>query len=213
MLENVDMIGRHFPDWKVYIYTAPDVEPGFLTQVAMYSNVIVKPTGKLGAVNMIERFFAIDEPDVEVMLVRDADSRVHWRDRWAIRDFMSRPQFSVHAIRDHPHHISNLMGGLWGMRKIPGFSISKQYEQFTQNPVDRGFGHDQSFLCTSIFPHIQNFTLVHIGGNVPIYNEETAIKFPFPYSASFHCGHTEGLGFNDVPEPKYVMYSFLKTRR
>jgi hypothetical protein len=128
MLQNIDLIGRHFPEWKVYLYTSPDVDAEFLQQVVQYSNVVLRPTGKLGIINMVERFFAIDEPDVEIMFVRDADSHVHWKDRWAIRSFLSKPHFHAHAIRDHPEHTSSLMGGLWGIRKTAKINISKQYE-------------------------------------------------------------------------------------
>ena len=132
MLQNIDLIGRHFPDWKVYLYTSPDVHAEFLQQVVRYSNVVLRPTGKVGIINMVERFFAIDESDVEIMFVRDADSHVHWKDRWAIRSFLSKPHFHAHAIRDHPEHTSSLMGGMWGIRKSAKLNISKQYEP----PVD-----------------------------------------------------------------------------
>lgn len=208
MLQNIYLIGTHFPEWKVYLYTAPDVQEEFLTQVAMYSNVVVKPTGKLGNINMMERFFAIDDPDVEVMMVRDADSHVHWKDRWAIRDFLSKPEFLVHTIRDNIEHTANLMGGLWGMRKIPGFSIRNQYELFTKTPIDQGYGLDQSFLTTYIYPYIKNVLLVHVSGGF-VFPHEHSVKFPFVYSESLYCGRNDGSEFVDKPEPKQTAFPFL----
>lgn len=199
MLQNIDLIGRHFPNWKVYVYSAPDVDPGFLTQIAMYSNVVVKPTGKLGAVNMIERFFAIDEPDVEVMFVRDADSRVHWRDRWAIQDFLSKPEFIAHSIRDNREHTASMMGGLWGMRKTDKISISKQYERYLERPIDRGFGADQSFLSTYVYPYVRDVLLVHVGGGANAYMHEAFISIPFPSTNQCYCGRIEELSFKDTP--------------
>lgn len=211
MLQNIDLIGKHFPDWKVYIYTAPDVDAGFLQQVVQYSNVVLRPTGNYGIINMISRFFAIDEPDVEIMFVRDADSHVHWKDRWAIRSFLSRPYFLAHAIRDHPEHTSNLMGGMWGIRKKANLNISEQYEHYLKNPIDRGYGVDQSFLSTYVYPYIRNVLLVHIGEG-PIYYGEHAIKFPFPFSKDFFCGRDDGSDFIDVPEPtKRAVFSFIKS--
>ena len=212
MIQNINLIGTHFPGWKVYIYTGPDVDPEFLDQIALYSNVVVRPTGLYGDANMIERFKAIDEPDVGVMFVRDADSRVHWRDRWAIRDFLSRPQFLVHAIRDKVVHTTELMGGLWGMRKIVGFSITEHHEYFKKTPVDYNFGVDQTFLTTVIYPRVREFTLAHIGGSAPSYKGETVIRFPFLHSDSFFCGRTEDLEFRDLPEPPRDIFPFLKTR-
>jgi len=208
ILQNIYLIGTHFPDWKVYLYTAPDVQEEFLTQVAMYSNVVVKPTGKLGNINMMERFFAIDDPDVEIMMVRDADSHVHWRDRWAIRDFLSKPEFLAHTIRDNVEHTAMLMGGLWGMRKIPGFSLHAQYELFTQTPIDRGYGLDQSFLTIYVYPYIKNVLLVHVSEGF-VFPHEHSVKFPFVYSDSLYCGRNDGSEFVDKPEPKQTAFPFL----
>ena len=212
MIQNINLIGTHFPGWKVYIYSAPDVDSDFLSQVALYSNVVVKPTGKLGAVNMFERFFAIEEPDVEIMFVRDADSRIHWRDRWAIRDFLDKPQFIFHTIRDHKDHTAAIMGGLWGMRKTNILSLSKQYATYLQNPIDRGFGSDQSFLSAYVYLYIRHVLLVHIGGRTRPFLFENFLQFPFVYSDSVYCGRVEELGFKDSSEPRRGLYSFLKTR-
>jgi hypothetical protein len=211
MLQNIDLIGRHFPEWKVYLYTSPDVDAEFLQQVVQYSNVLLRPTGKFGIVNMVERFFAIDEPDVEIMFVRDADSHVHWKDRWAIRSFLSKPHFLAHAIRDHPEHTSSLMGGLWGIRKSAKLNISKQYERFMKDPIDRGYGIDQSFLSTYVYPYIRSALLVHVGEG-PAYEREHFIKFPFLFSKTFFCGRDDGSDFVDVPEPtRRAVFSFLKS--
>jgi hypothetical protein len=160
---------------------------------------------------MMERFFAIDDEDVEIMMVRDADSHVHWKDRWAINDFLSKPEFLVHTIRDHVEHTAKLMGGLWGMRKIPEFSIRKQYELFTQNPIDRGYGLDQSFLTTYIYPYIINVLLVHVSGGF-VFQNEHSVKFPFVYSESLYCGRNDGSDFVDKPEPKHIAFPFLFTK-
>jgi hypothetical protein len=87
------------------------VDPEFLKQLTDYSNVVIRPTGKLGSINMFERFFAIDEPEVEIMMVRDADSHIHWKDRWAINQFLSNTQYNSHIIRDNKEHTSKMMGG------------------------------------------------------------------------------------------------------
>jgi len=212
MIQNVNLIGTHFPDWKVYLYTAPDVDPEFLEQVAMYSNVVVKPTGKLGPINMIERFFAIEEEGVDIMFVRDADSRVHWRDRWAIRDFLSRPQFIFHTIRDNIMHTAAMMGGLWGMRKTDTITLSRQYARYIENPVDRGLGSDQSFLSAYVYGYVCDKLLSHVGGGAKPLVYETSVPFPFLCSRSLYCGRVEDLDFKDRPEPSRDIFPFLKTR-
>lgn len=49
---------------------------------------------------MMYRFLTLDEDDVELMMVRDADSRIHVRDRYTIHEFV-KSDHKAHAIRDH----------------------------------------------------------------------------------------------------------------
>jgi len=202
-LQNIYLIGTYFPEWKVYLYTAPDVDPGFLEQVAMYSNVVIRPTETLGSVNMFYRFFAIDEPDVEIMMVRDLDSRVHWKDRWAIREFVDNPNFESHIIRDNVQHTSKIMGGMWGIRKTAGICISDLYKLFLDNPTDRGYGADQSFLTDYVYPYIWSKALVHYSNGRVIAGEH-GVQFPFEYVNEVYCGRSEiSETFVDRPQPPF----------
>jgi hypothetical protein len=202
MLENIWLVGTHFPEWKVYIYHSPDVDEVFLDQVAMYSNVVLVPTGKYGEINMIERFFAIDNEDVEIMFVRDADSHVHWKDRWAINDFLNKSDAVVHIIRDHVEHKSLIMGGMWGIRKSANIVIKVQYELFKEKPIDRGIGNDQSFLSTYVFPYVWSNSLVHYS-NGKLLTGETGVQFPFEWTNEVYCGRCDGGNgkFIDYPQP------------
>lgn len=206
MLENIYLIGTHFPEWKVYIYAGLDVDPEFINQVSMYSNVVIKPTGKLGEINMVERFFAIDDPDVEIMFVRDADSHVHWKDRWAIKDFLSKPRFQAHIIRDHPAHCVHMLGGLWGIRKVPDLSIRDLFEAYKANPVDFGIAQDQNFLSGYVFPKIWKTSLVHYSHDNLVWKWEAGVKFPFEFTNDLFCGRCDGSTgvFYDCPEPKQI---------
>ena len=199
MTQNVQLVQRHFPDWKVYLYVSPDVDSGFLRQISQYSNVVIKSTGKMGHINRLERLFAIDEPEVETMFVRDADSRVHWKDRWAINDFLSKPQFVAHVIRDNKEHDARMLAGLWGIHKSSGIGIKSLFEHFSSNPIDLGFGItgiDQSFLGTYIYPRIKSNLLAHTSNNQQL-DGEANVTFPFPYTDDIHCGKVDGADFVD----------------
>lgn len=90
---------------------------------------------------MLWRFLVIDDPNVDVFLSRDADSRLSERDAVAVSDWMARWQSSsstdsgqvpaaerqhgrgasspmFHCIRDHPSHGEYpVNGGMWGARR------------------------------------------------------------------------------------------------
>lgn len=203
MIENIEVIRNEFPDWKVYVYIAPDVTLDMKHTLSSYPNVLLRETGVLGPINMIHRFFAIDEDDVDVMFVRDADSRVFWKDRWAIQDFIGRPTFVAHAIRDNRMHTSRMMGGLWGIRKSAGLSIAQEYATF--RGVDYGFGHDQSFLCDVIYPKVKDRLLVHYS-NQRKFDDEHAIEFPFEWSVKAFCGMV-------VMDMRYMPDSFVEKQK
>ena len=198
MIQNIELAEKYFPDWKVYVYVAPDVTPEMVEKMKAHSNVVLRHTGVTGAINMIHRFYAIDEPGVDLMMVRDADSRIHWKDRWAIREFLRRPQFVAHTIRDNPEHKAEMMGGLWGMRKSAEINIGHEYAAYSED-VSRGRrnGHDQNFLTDVVYPKVVLRMLVHYSCG-RFFRNEYAVEFPFDWSNDMYCGRVE---FEHVSNP------------
>jgi hypothetical protein len=209
LLENVFLAGTHFPTWKVYVYYAPDVTEAILTHLSACSSVVLVPTHVLGAANMIHRFYAIDEPDVDTMMVRDADSRIHWKDRWAIRGFMASPQVA-HTIRDNEQHTAYIMGGLWGLKKSAGISMRTLYANYKED-TSRGHrvAHDQNFLADALYPLVTSRMLVHYSNGRRFASEIFADEFPFTWSNSLFCGRIE-MDYVDYPQPPIVPRSAVR---
>jgi len=205
LLENVFLAGKYFPTWKVYVYYGSDVEPGIIDHLGLCTSVVLRPTGLLGAPNMIQRFFAIDEPGIDLMMVRDADSRIHWKDRWAIRDFLSNPEYIAHTIRDNHEHTALLMGGLWGLRKTSGIHVQTEYANYKEDTT-RGHrhAHDQNFLADAIYPKVLPNLLVHYSFTRKFAGEK-AVLFPFEWSGDVYCGRIEDT-FVDKPQPSVKNY-------
>lgn len=199
MNENINLILKHFPRWKIFVYLGTDVDPAYIDHLHTAPNVILRFTGKSGEPNMIDRFFAIDEPGVDLMMVRDADSRIHWKDRWAIRQFL-KSIFVAHTIRDNPAHNAPLMGGLWGLRKESGINVTEEYEAFGKDKVTLGWQHDQGFLLNRIYPKVMPSLLVHCDVKMGLSGEHV-YEFPFKWTNSLYCGRVETPGFIDGTEP------------
>lgn len=188
MVENISILQAEFPDWVVYVYIAPDISESMKAFLKGCPSVRVRETSATGAINMVHRFFAIDEDDVDIMMVRDADSRVHWKDRWAIKQFLSTPTKVAHIIRDNRMHTAFMMGGLWGLRKTVGLRIQDEYAAFTNR--EYGYGHDQNFLTDCIYPKIKDRVLVHYSHD-RIFPGESGVPFPFQWSVTCFCGMVE----------------------
>lgn len=200
LISNISLAWKHFPDWKVYVWFAPDVEPTFIEQLKTHPNVVLRETGVTGAANMIYRFYTIDEPGVDLMMVRDADSIIHWKDRWAINEFV-KSNFIAHTIRDNVEHTAPLMGGLWGIRKSAGLSIRQEYANYIED-ISKGhrLAHDQNFLYDVIYPKVLSGLLVHYSNNRG-RKGETAIEFPFKWTVEVFCGKIETSCSLDVQPP------------
>lgn len=154
---------------------------------------------------MIHRFYAIDEPGVDLMMVRDADSRVHWKDRWAINEFVKNRFYESHVIRDNIMHTASMMGGIWGMRKNSAINIENEYKLYKQNPLNLGIGLDQSFLGVRIYPLLYPRMLIHYGPDEVLRKNEPGVKFPFPWTNDIYCGRIEDSSFKDIdfnPQPR-----------
>jgi hypothetical protein len=147
------------------------------------------------------------------MFVRDTDSRIHWRDRWAIRQFVDQPEFHTHVIRDNTMHTAPLTGGLWGIRKSAGLSIRSLYSAYPKKFLDdERWRADQNFLADVLYPLVYRSLLVHFGAGwyKPF---ETVIEFPFPWSEETYCGRIQEGVFVDTVDPPAlrgrVLHRFL----
>ena len=70
---------------------------------------------------MMWRFSVVDDPSVDLFIVRDADSRLTPRDAAVVDDWLrQRPETAAifHCVRDHPSHSRfAVSGGLWGAQR------------------------------------------------------------------------------------------------
>ena len=216
LLENIRLINRYFPVWTVYVYAGADVPAHFLATLRSNPTVVVHETGLHGPINAVHRFFAIDDPAVGAMFVRDADSRVHWKDRWAINDFLSS-QYGAHIVRDHREHGTSILAGLWGIRVgVVPFSIRDTFAAWTPvhvgngDPRDpRGFGMDQNFLTQILYPVIRSTAFVHYSNRM-LFAGEKGREFPFEWNDDVYCGKVELSSASDPPQPpRRPMLNFL----
>ena len=65
---------------------------------------------------MVWRFAPMADPLVEEWHSRDLDSRISHREVSAVNDWKSTGR-TYHIMRDHPQHGTQILGGMFGMRK------------------------------------------------------------------------------------------------
>jgi hypothetical protein len=173
-----------YPGWRCWFYVQESTVPKeIVDELRTYPNVdiIMIQEQTLG---MTWRFTAIDEPDVEVMIVRDTDSQLSTREALAVEEWLQSGQ-SLHIIRDHPNHGTadghRICGGLWGMRKVgywPGWKqILPRYKQY-----EGQWGLDQDVLSHTVYPLFSTFNDIMVHASFNKF-ESDAREFPVPFNA------------------------------
>jgi len=123
---------------------------------------------------MFWRFLASADPDVNIMLSRDCDSRLSKREVYAVNEWLNSDK-DFHIMRDHPFHRVPILGGMWGcrngiLRKINISELINKWGRYNYK------GCDQDFLKDIIYPLVKDKSFEHSEFNIKFDNE---IK-PFP---------------------------------
>jgi hypothetical protein len=158
-IANADLAKKIYPGWicRFYIHE-PSIPSNILKELYSRDNVeIVKMPDDNGWSGMLWRFYPATEPDVEIMLSRDCDSRLTLREKACIDQWLNINDGGgrfrkVMTIRDTCVHQSQMMGGLWGVRD--GFlSFIKPHLDLliekTRTTAIKGV--DQDFLNSKIY--------------------------------------------------------------
>ena len=164
-------------------------------------NVVLQKTGRGGGVNMFYRFFVFDDADVDTMVVRDADSRVHARDRWCIGRWLESGRLA-HFTRDNICHNTPILGGLWGIRKADSFAsgglkdiIVKAVPAVMNDDYEFKYEDDQIALSKYIYPLLISSAVVFTDIPSRVYKDEYSEKIKEPLQGHNFCGQV--VDFNE----------------
>jgi hypothetical protein len=180
--EQAKIIYPYFECW--YYIHKESVPKETIDKLNSFNNVkIIFKTGDLLNENCkprMWRFEAIDDPNVEIMMSRDTDTRIYQREKLAVDEWLKSNKL-FHIMRDHPHHSYCILGGMFGTRKIPEIpswiNIMNNYNQ-NGNRM-----YDQDFLKDKIYPQIKDCSIIHASFNK---YEEYSKFFPIDYNEEFN---------------------------
>jgi protein O-GlcNAc transferase len=192
-IKNAEQAKDIYPDFECWFYIHQEtVSQEIINELQKFDNVkIIFKTGDLNTCKpMMWRFEAIDDPEVEIMMSRDTDTRFWLREILAVEEWLQSGKL-FHIMRDHPFHNSKISGGMFGTRKIPqiknwktlidNYDVNKSYN-FVHNNV-LNYGNDQLFLEEYIYPKIKDNSIIHAS----FYKyEEHAKDFPIPFNEKYN---------------------------
>ena len=161
MYKNIELVEKQFPEWWIYIWIGDGVPEDVILHLSEKEKVKLIPTHQSGLMNMSYRFFSIDDPDVGIMCVRDADSRVTERDAACINEFVNSEKL-FHIIRDHPNHHHTIMGGMWAIKKgLLNGKLQDAFNLWKQQHTATEFWNDMDFLRSIFYPHVVPYAMIH----------------------------------------------------
>jgi hypothetical protein len=171
-LRNVQLMPSVYPNWVTRVYVSQEVPLEFCQRLTVAGAEVVQKR-RIGVVDgTFWRFLPASESDVEVVVVRDVDSRVTVREFAAVEEWIASGK-TIHIMRDHPSHHTAILAGMWGCR---GGSIPDMPILIDRWGLWSKKGLDQAFLRDIVYPRFVTDCMVH--SDFCEYAGESARPFP-----------------------------------
>jgi len=194
---NADIAKEQWPDWICRYYVAPSVPSAVLEELESRDNVEIVREQEISDILDVEiqggkgwegeplgmfwRMLAAAEEDVEVVIIRDTDSRLHIRDKKAVEEWLQSDK-KFHIMRDNCQHGFPICGGLWGVRDGALSDIVDVIKEYLNNENDAS-NHDQIFLKKLYRERVVHDCYVHDQDNwwfPNVFVQEEKHAFPIP---------------------------------
>lgn len=196
-IRNIEQVSKYFPGWICRFYIDKNCKKELIDTIKGENVEVILVDSKDSFHGMFWRFWAAEDPEVDIFLSRDCDSRFSDREVSAINEWLESDK-DFHIMRDHPYHTVPILGGMWGcrrgiMRKIGLIKMIESWNQFSRK------GIDQDFLGRCVYPLIYKNAMEHSEFNLKFGGE---IR-PFPYIRKDYEFVGDVFAENDVRHPEY----------
>ncbi len=154
---NLQLVKRLMPDWTAVFYISPEAHELIGASLVDEQSLVIIKNEPSNHSSMTWRFEAIALPNAEYVIFRDTDSRITSREVRAVQEWVSSGKL-LHIMRDHPLHVSKILGGMWGIYAPKAQFVSELLESTAK--ID-SYGMDQQFLANHVYKRFRNSRLVH----------------------------------------------------
>ena len=173
-IKNAELAKFVYTGWETWFYVADCVPEEIIKELAKNDAKVINK-GTASYLSMFWRFELIEDQSVDVFISRDTDSRLNYRERRAVDEWISSEKV-MHIMRDHSWHGTQMLGGMWGLKgTIDNFNelVANFIEaNFDVHQLEIGkYDLDQAFLRNVIFPNFKDNSTIH---------DEFFDKKPFP---------------------------------
>lgn len=190
-VRNSELAKIVYPDWEAWFYCGNSVPSSTIKQIEDSGGKVIKKNNAGDWRGMFWRFEPITHPDVEVMISRDADSRLSKREFFAVSAWLKSDKL-FHVMRDHPAHSVPILGGMWGAKKPILGDMIHLIDAYNKGNF---WQVDQNFLREVVWPRVSYTTLTH--------DEFFTKNSPFPTQRLNNEFVGDVYDENDLRHPEY----------
>ena len=171
MKENIKLAKQYYSDWEVRIYHNNTVPEKYINEYKELNAkcILCENIGenKLNWEGMFWRWLPLDDPDVDIWISRDADSRLSDREAKIVHEWINSGK-TLHSIRDHRCHFNYIMGGLFGINnklfheKYKFNTVSQIIKELSVYYKERPYNVDQIFLNDNLWKILKDDVMAHL---------------------------------------------------
>jgi len=175
-VQNAELALEVYPGWDCVFFVGASVPEKTIEDLSKFPNVKLLSTAAAGDwTGMFWRFTLIDSGEYDAVIVRDVDSRLSFREKAAVDEWLKSDKL-FHIMRDNHQHNTEILGGMWGVRKSV-LNFSDAISRYSR--VGDYWQTDQNFLRDVIWSIASTSSVTH--------DEFFAkINFPFGTRNQFH---------------------------
>jgi len=157
-IRNAELAKSIYPEWICRYYVGTTTPKEIIEKLLSFDNTeIIKMDVPGDWTGMFWRFYPSSEEDVDVVIVRDCDSRLNVREKEAVDEWINSDK-GFHIMRDHPNHGIEILGGMWGSKKGTVNQMKSLIDEYLKGDF---WQVDQNFLREKIYPLIKNNVVIH----------------------------------------------------
>ena len=178
LIENLKLMNEIYPKWIARVYYSNDVPEKYINEAKKYNCELVLKERKGGYDGTLWRFLPLLDNDVELWISRDSDSRINYREKAAVDEWINSDK-CLHIMRDHPHHglrdDEPIQSGMFGINNL---IYRKKYQAINIPSYNINIkNYDNLFLFNTIWNILKDDQLSHDTYGCKWTNY---IKKPFP---------------------------------
>lgn len=195
-IRNAELALDIYPEWKCKFFIASSVPNNIIETLYGMPNTVFeldKTNGDWSS--MFWRFSTSYDPNVDISIFRDTDSRLSLREKHAVDEWLHSDK-TFHIMRDHPYHGFPILGGMWGFKNNSSYPMKELLNSFD---IQNKYGTDYDFFIQRLYPLIGDDKVVHD----PFFD-----KKPFPTQRVNQEFVGDVFDENDIRDP--LFYTLIK---